>query len=119
MKWTRPKLKRALMKLIQDPVLVIQERPLKYNAALCSWETGERVIISVDMHRDSMMSSVIHELLHVVFEKTFTDFNDDLEEDIISGFERRMFEHIQASPKQMLWWRTHINRKLRKEKSHG
>lgn len=111
---TKTSLLRACKKIIISEGLTIKERHLVHNPALSSYtKVGEHVYISVDMHRDSVVSSVIHEFLHILLDPDLAKFSKDLGEEVISVFERSLFDRIRKSPKQMLWWRKAIERRLR------
>lgn len=112
--WTRAKIKKAIKTLISRGDLVIRERDLKYDTACSTWrKDGEDIVIFCDLHRDGLVSSVIHELCHIVLEKDLENFTYTVEEWMVSGIEKELYQHIQNSPTQLNWWRKAIERRLK------
>lgn len=115
--WTRAKLKKAIKRLITQPNVIIRRFPLKKNLAQSTWErkrNGNVIItIYVDEHQVGLVSSVIHELLHIAAEHELKLFDNEIEEWTVNGWETGLYKHIENSPSQLAWWRREIERRLK------
>jgi hypothetical protein len=80
------------------------------------------IVIKVDANQQTgvmdHISTVIHELLHVVFISTFIGIVDgSLEEVCILALDAHMMEYIRKSPKRLHLWEEAINTKLQRKES--
>lgn len=113
-KWTRASLKRAIRALIQRDDLTIEQKDYVHGVATSDWyKQGENIHIRCDIHKDGLITSVIHELIHIALEKEMQPFTYTIEEWMVAGIEREMFAHISKSPAQIRWWRKHIQARIK------
>lgn len=69
--------------------------------------------IKVDANNGDHVSSVIHELLHVVFyDMLYGRLDAKLDEVVILALERDTYEYVKKVPSRYLIWDQLINRKL-------
>lgn len=69
--------------------------------------------IKVDANNGDHVSSVIHELLHVVFyDMLYGRLDAKLDEVVILALERDTYEYVKKVPGRYLIWDQLINRKL-------
>lgn len=64
---------------------------------------GDRVIIKASLRRGSMRDSLMHELLHVLFDqlpvkRELKDVREHLEEDIVFGLTPRLLDLLRENP---------------------
>lgn len=113
-RWTRASVKRAIRALIQRDDVVIEQKEYVHGVATSNWyKKGEHIHIRCDIHKDGFITSVIHELLHIVLEDEMQRFTYTVEEWMIAGIERELFSHINKSPSQLRWWRKHIEARIK------
>lgn len=115
--WTRAKLKQAIKRLIIQPNVTIRKRALKKNLAQSTWSREKDGSITITIYVDDgqvgIVSSVIHELLHIAEEAELKATSDDMvEEWTVDGHERGLYKHISKSRSQLAWWRKAIERRM-------
>jgi len=77
-----------------------------------------RIVISVDANQQTgaidHISTVVHELLHIVFRPMYLGWVDDkLEEIGILAYDHALTEYIRKSPKRLQVWTETIDAKLK------
>jgi hypothetical protein len=89
------------------------------------WDTvlpPRDISITIDANDDPLqhISTVIHELFHVVLYVAFFGwFSDDYEEVAILAYERDMYEYVKNSPQRLAKWTALIECKLRESGAVG
>lgn len=79
--------------------------------AMVGW-SNERVIVIVDRDLGTVISNVIHELLHVVLHEDLENFmSGSLQEEVILAMEAHLWKYVQKSPRRLGWWRNAIKKK--------
>lgn len=122
---TRQKLHSVLLELLNHPEVHLTFGPMVAQQGLSLWDEitpPTNIVIKVDANQQTgvmdHISTVIHELLHVVFISTFIGIVDgSLEEVCILALDAHMMEYIRKSPKRLHLWEEAINTKLQRKES--
>lgn len=115
---TRVKLHRVLLEFLSHPEVHLEYRHLTENRGRVTWDPifpPTNMHIRIDANDDPLkhVSTVVHELTHVLFRPMFAGFmDDDLEEKMILGLEASLYSDIEKSPKRLAQWNKLIERKL-------
>jgi hypothetical protein len=123
----QPLLLKELRKLLILPDTVIHLRKFKdlHGHSAWDWSTNDisneiepsKIRIHVDPRRDSRVSVVIHELLHVYLHKLIqldSKMTEPLEEAVILGLEKELFSYLSRpnNLKLLESWHNAVERKL-------
>lgn len=113
--WSISSLLRECMALLRDRNTRVTFRfhdPSKKSAD-SEYSDHERKI-TIDASQDGYVSSMIHELLHMVLDRDISErFNEDVQEAIISGLEQACYRRVSKSKYMMRTWREEIVKRTR------
>jgi hypothetical protein len=105
-----------LYRLLSHPEVKLEYGPLTHHVAQAIWEEAfppTNIRLKIDANQDKHISSVVHELLHIVFCGMVTGYLDsDLEEICIIALEKHVYDYITASPQRESRWNRLIEAKL-------
>ena len=105
-----------LYRLLSHPEVQLEYGALTHHVAQARWEEAfppTEIKIKIDANQDKHLSSVIHELLHIIFCGMFTGYiNDELEEVCVVALEKHIYDYITASPQRESRWNRLIESKL-------
>lgn len=80
------------------------------------------IAIRIDANRNPVdhVTTVVHELIHIVFHTMFVGFvAEDLEEVMVLGLEVDMYNYIKKSPARLAKWNSIIATKLAENTEEG
>src|SRR5712672_2721304 len=114
------KLHQLLLDHLRRPEIVLQYRPMRAQQGLSNWGEAnpfDGITIDVDANQQTgcvdHISTVVHELLHVVFLQMFLGWlTEDMEEIGILAYDAALTAYIRKSPKRLQTWTEAINLKL-------
>jgi hypothetical protein len=127
-KISRKALLQELRKLLVSPETTIVKRNLTTEHAKSTWkfhhdqETGDYFVheikIAIDVRRDSPITLVLHELLHIFMSLHLNidkKLSTDLEETVILGLERHLYSFlcIPSNEKLLQSWNRAVERKMK------
>lgn len=105
-----------LYRLLAHPEVQLEYGVLTHHVAQAIWEEAfppTNIRLKIDANQDLHLSSVIHELLHIVFCGMVTGYLDsELEEVCIVALEKYVYDYITASPQRESRWNRLIESKL-------
>ena len=126
--WTPTRLLRFLRQQLNHPEVHLQFTKLHTEVAVLNYQRRlpyKNITISIDEDQGSRISSLIHELLHLVwlhfFPKTENkpQIDRELEEMLVAGLENELNQYILNSPRQLAGWRRAIDQKLRAQEQEN
>ena len=115
---TRVKLNSLLLHLLSHPEVTLAYRKLKCNEAEVGWldvMPPTKIIVWVDANSNPLdhISSVIHELLHVVLYPMYIGrLTDDYAEVMILAYEADLYKYVKSTKGVVNKWTSAINAKL-------
>src|SRR5713226_5404038 len=127
---SRAKLNQVLLELLAHPEVKLTFSTMLAQQGLSNWfdvHPPTNIDIKIDANQQTgvmdHISTVIHELLHVLFCTMFLGWVDeDLEEVAILAYDADILAYVRKSPKRLHRWEEAINAKLaamiQKEKLH-
>lgn len=103
------------------PEVELQYRHMTAQQGLADWDDifpPTKIVISVDANQQTgaidHISTVVHELVHVVFRPMYLGWVDDkLEEIGVLAYDAALTAYIRKSPKRVHAWTEAINAKLK------
>jgi hypothetical protein len=119
--WTEGSLLLACRRILSQPDTKLYRDPnldSRDCAARSTWsyddKTGEvdNVKIVIDHTQSGDVQSVLHELLHVVLDRSLQHFNGTIQEEIIYCLEKHLYNKISNSHYKMRSWRKLIASKV-------
>jgi hypothetical protein len=116
--WSRPKLHRQLLSLLDRPTTTLTART-KVNGSAATVDFDDNfppryVKVEIDLNNhEAVIPFVIHELVHVVLsELVLGKFDETLEEVMVVAISSFVAEWVIASPSRRTKWQKVIDRKL-------
>ena len=113
---TKLRLHKVLFELLEHPEVSLSYTSLVGKRGHIEFEgifPPTDIKIKVDANDSAPISTVIHELLHVIlYELIVGRFSEELEEEFVLTFEKFMYEYIMKSPERMAKWNKLIESKL-------
>lgn len=115
---TRKKLHAALIELLEHPEVRLRYSTMTAQQGHSLWDDitpPTNIVLRVDANRAPLdhLSTVIHELAHVVLRTMFVGFvADDLEEVMVLAIERDLYDYVKRSRQRLERWNEAIKSKL-------
>lgn len=122
---SKAKLNAVLLELLRHPEVNLQFRHMTAQQGKAHWHDihpPTHIYIDVDANQQTgaldHISTVIHELLHVVFMPMCLGWlTEDMEEEVILSLDKVVTDYIRRSPKRLHTWEEAIAEKLKETDS--
>ena len=114
MKWTMPRLRLAVWKILIHPNTTIDYKKVGNASAVGYSSPGEKgVEIYIDHYKTDVRYATLHEILHSIFDQNFETFSTyNIYEFWITSLEQPFFKTMSTKDKDK--WRKAVERKLKK-----
>lgn len=103
---TPARLERALRDLLTSGKVRVAMQPMKDCAGMVNLD-GKPPMILVDPMDAGFINIVVHELIHLVYEKELAVWGK-LEEPVVEALEASLVSFINQSERRVNWWRNRI-----------
>jgi hypothetical protein len=113
--WTLESLERACRKAVQQRASIrLAALPVGYDADVEGAGSSGKLRMRHDPHKGGLIETAVHEAIHDVLADVAEQFDDSLEEIIVTAVEAALVSRIMNSKRRLAWWRKATSGRLKK-----